>query len=79
MNLLTGASLLALAKSIYYFVLHLHILGNTRTQNFDLPHIPGSQMAKIRKVYPPSLRPGEVPILRGQNQAKPFQNAKQLG
>ena len=56
-----------------------HILGNTRTQRFDLAHIPGGQMAKIRKVYPPSLRPGEVPILRGQKQAKPMQNAKQLG
>ena len=34
-----------------YFVLHLHILDNTRTQNFDVAHIPGSQMAKIRNVY----------------------------
>ena len=60
-------------------ILHFHILGNTSTQSFDLAHIPGGQMAKIRKVYPHSLRPGEVPILRAQKQAKPMQNAKQLG
>ena len=41
-----------------YCFLHLHILGNA--QRFDLAHIPGSQMAKIRNVYPPSLSPGQA-------------------
>ena len=36
-------------------------------------------MAKMRNVYPPSLCGGEVSTLRGQNQAKPMQNTKQLG